>query len=162
MEKAVQSASVDIRASLQASGVKAHMYIEEEEEVETEAAMEPNTTTLEQSPKAVTDWPTIAPFSICSTTVSSHTPTTITIYSMFVIGSQFPPYLTPTSANCNAMVQNPAFLIYAFGESAYSSSSAQSGAHAQSTMCAQVPIYSPLVAPSHPFSIHLDPADMDS
>ena len=129
--------------------------------MQTEAAMETSSTTLEESAKAVKIIPTPTSIFICSTTVSSPMPPPMSIYSMVVIATQVHPSLKPTLTNCNAILSNPASLSYAFGPGPHLSSTAESGALGQLTMSAQSSISSRNLAPSPSFNIHLDPAEMD-
>ena len=148
--QAMQSGSADISALSLSTGVEAPMALGGEEETETEEPTEMSATTPEiQSAMAVVSYPT-------------HTH--ISIYYIVVSSSRLSGSLTPTLttiSNCNAIFPNAAVLLFAIGQGPHLSSSAPQIPLVHSTLSAQAPISSPIVAPTHPLKISLDLLHVD-
>ena len=156
MRPATQSASPDTSATALVTGAQAPREVEqEEEEMEVGGEAEASTPTLEESAKAVVSLPTPTPIPIYTTVVSSPTPTRLPIYSTLTSTTQFRSVLAPT---CDAITE---FLHYPLGQGPDPSSIAQHIALVQSTMSAQAPISSPIVIPTPPFNLHLEPVHME-
>ena len=146
--QAMQSMSATTRAVAFATGVEAPMDVGGEEGFETEETSELSVRTPELESKMAMSSHTPTPFSIFSTVVSSSR----------VLSSPTPPLITVTKFN--AFFQTPAILLLEMSQRPHPSLTAPHDALEQSTMNAQAPISSSIVAPS-PFNFHLDPADMD-
>ena len=157
------SVSVPTSATPLATGAEIPMDVQRDEEVETAGAMEISTPTLDELASEVANSATPTPIPIYSKIVSSPTPTPIPIYSMVLSVPQVPPSPTPipTITNCNAIFHNHVIISYEFGQDRHPSLAAQQEALEQSTMSTQAPVSIPTVAPTPPFKVHLDPADMD-
>ena len=89
------------------------------------------------------------------TTASSLVPSPVPIYSTVTTTFAIPPTLLPI---CDSITD---MLRYALGQGPHPTLLPQQTTLVQSTMSAQAPITSPIVASTHPFNVHLDPADMD-
>ena len=126
-----------------------------EEAKEGEAALDVNVPKPESDMETPVCSPTPNPVSIYSTPLSPPTPTPIPIYSTVTSTAQVPPVLVPT---CNSITE---ILRYAFGHAPHPSLILPAAALVQSMMSAQRQITSPMVSPSPPFNIYLDPADLD-